>query len=588
MKYFLYCRKSTEREERQVMSLQSQQDAAERAFLNQPAIEVVEVLQEAMSAKNPGRPVFADMLNRIERGEADGIISWAPDRLARNSIDGGRIIYLLDTGTIRDLKFATYTFENNSQGKFMLSIMFGQSKYYSDALSDNVKRGNQTKIERGWRPNRAPLGYLNDPATKTIVPDPVLFSLIRRIFDMLIYEGRNPHDVATIVHQQWGLLTPGGQRSGRKPISRSTIYKMLANPFYKGEFEWNGQIYPGLHQAIVTPSEFACVQQKLNERSTPRPVRLSFAYTGMIRCATCSGMVTAERKTNRFGSKYIYYHCSSRGPLRNGCSELSVEEKVLTQTFFVFLESLRIREDVVAWVRGYLPEFANDVKVRRGQIRRVQIAAQAEIAAQLAEVTSLRLRRLIQDEEFDQLRRQLEARKAALDDIDNAEDVDLIEPFELLVKASKYAVDWIAQPENAAKRELLKIVGSNPTLGAKKLSIYATEPFFSDPELCALPRLLHDVEQVRTLTPRQIAGRGRRIVASLAKTLESEDGRHRFEVLRRLIPRLESPDNELPILPRSYRRAVSKVARRKRSDAAPSRSPRRARSDVHTRPRKHQ
>ena len=73
-------------------------------------------------------------------------------RLARNSIDGGQIIYLLDRGSLKDLKFATQSFENNPQGKFMLSITFGYSKYYVDALSENVKRGNRAKVERGWRP----------------------------------------------------------------------------------------------------------------------------------------------------------------------------------------------------------------------------------------------------------------------------------------------------------------------------------------------------------------------------------------------------------------------------------------------------
>ena len=69
------------------------------------------------------------MLRRIERGEVDGIIAWHPDRLARNSMDGGKIIYLLDNKRLKDLKFATFTFENNPQGKFMLSIIFGYSKY---------------------------------------------------------------------------------------------------------------------------------------------------------------------------------------------------------------------------------------------------------------------------------------------------------------------------------------------------------------------------------------------------------------------------------------------------------------------------
>jgi hypothetical protein len=161
-------------------------------------------------------------------------VAWAPDRLARNSIDGGQIVYLLDCGVLRDLKFSTYTFENNSQGKFMLSIMFGQSKYYSDALSENVKRGNQTKLEKGWRPNHAPLGYLNCPVTRTILPDPIHFSLVRRIFELFLSGAFSPRQIATMARDEWGFLTPRKRRSGGKPLVLGTVYKMLGNRFTMG------------------------------------------------------------------------------------------------------------------------------------------------------------------------------------------------------------------------------------------------------------------------------------------------------------------------------------------------------------------
>ncbi|NJO34147.1 MAG: recombinase family protein [Rhodospirillales bacterium] len=260
MKYFIYCRKSSEAEDRQVMSIESQLSTLHRTFADRSDITVVEVYQEAFSAKAPGRADFDAMLARIERGEADGIIAWAPDRLARNSIDGGKIIYLLDCGTIRDLKFATYTFENNSQGKFMLQIMFGQSKYYSDALSENVKRGNRTKIEKGWRPNQAPLGYLNDPVTKTIVEDPIHFPLVGQILSMMLTGAYSPKQIAIAARDEWGFTTPKKRRIGGTPLAMSTIYKMLTNPFYAGIIVWNGQSYPGKHRPMITIDEFQRIQ----------------------------------------------------------------------------------------------------------------------------------------------------------------------------------------------------------------------------------------------------------------------------------------------------------------------------------------
>ena len=105
-KFFLYARKYTDVEDKQVLSIEAQLSEL-RAFAKRENLEIVEELIEKQSAKMPGRPIFGEMLKKIEVGEAKGIISWHPDRLARNSVDGGRIIYLLDCGHLEALKFPT-------------------------------------------------------------------------------------------------------------------------------------------------------------------------------------------------------------------------------------------------------------------------------------------------------------------------------------------------------------------------------------------------------------------------------------------------------------------------------------------------
>lgn len=112
-KYFLYARKSTDVEDKQVLSTEAQLTEL-RAYARQEKLEIIEELIEKQSAKIPRRPIFNEMLSRIESDEADGIICWHPDRLARNSVDGGKITYLIDCGHLHFLKCHQFWFENTS------------------------------------------------------------------------------------------------------------------------------------------------------------------------------------------------------------------------------------------------------------------------------------------------------------------------------------------------------------------------------------------------------------------------------------------------------------------------------------------
>ena len=156
IKYYLYARKSTEDDDHQIMSIEAQLCEL-REFAHKNGLSVIEEITESKSAKIPGREKFGEKMAKIEKADGVGILAWHPDRLARNSIDGGRIIYLVDTGKIVSLRFPTFWFEPTPQGKFMLSVAFGQAKYYTDNLRENILRGIRQKIRRGELSAKAPM-----------------------------------------------------------------------------------------------------------------------------------------------------------------------------------------------------------------------------------------------------------------------------------------------------------------------------------------------------------------------------------------------------------------------------------------------
>lgn len=500
MRYFIYCRKSSESEDRQILSIESQRSELERSFGSSPDISVVGLYEESFSAKAPGRLLFNEMLSRIEKGDADGILAWHPDRLARNSIDGGKIIYLLDRGAIKSLRFATYTFENNPQGKFMLSIIFGYSKYYVDSLSENVKRGNRTKVANGWRPNNAPLGYKNDRETKTIVPDPVHFALIRRMYDLMLTGTYSAMQIAHLARDEWGFRTPKKKRGGGTPLAPSTTYKILTNPFYAGLILWNGEIHPGKHQPVVTVAEWERVQKLLSRTSWQRPQKYRFAFTGMIRCGACGRMVTAEKKRNRFGSEYVYYHCTRRS-LPPRCKERSLEVDSLTEQVVKFLARVLLPRQYHAWaLTDAVKSEEPGERSREATMRSLQ-AAIAAVREERLELTRMRARMQIGDEEFAAERLRLQREEIRLvESLKRAErDEVRFEPWQDFISFNDRAVPWFQAGEDDTKRLILETAGSNLSLRTKELSIEARKPFRWPTPYDDFSRLLAHIREVREL-----------------------------------------------------------------------------------------
>jgi site-specific DNA recombinase len=521
MRYFTYCRKSQDSEDRQVASIPSQEAEAARLAATRNGAQVVDVLKEAQSAKRPGRPVFDYMLDRIEAGEADGIIAWHPDRLARNAADGGRIIDLLDTGKLKDLRFCTYTFENNAQGKLMLSMLFSFAKYYVDALSDNIRRGQRTQIAGGWRPSTPPLGYLFDRVAHRVIPDPDRFDAVRRIWKLVLSESQTPTAVARMASATWGLRTRQTKKRGGHALSRSGVYAILKNPFYAGLFMWNGQIHEGKHQAMITVEEFDRVQRYLRRKGHTRPSRKHFAYTGIVKCS-CGLSVTANNTTNRYGYQYTYYHCTQRHPTFT-CHEPYVRVESLETQIEAFLETL----SVAPLVRDALAARVGQDADRRDDMRETQAAALrkevGEATNELANLTTLRIRELIRDEEFLGKRNDLELRLRVLNDkLGQLEQPELtLEPFEILISFSNRAVECFRRATPGKRRLILQTVGLNPVLRAGKLSIQAKKPFRQDGRDDRVSLLCTVVHDVRTFFRKDPAMFGK-LITDLKRILSDD------------------------------------------------------------------
>ncbi|KAF0181116.1 MAG: Resolvase protein [Limisphaerales bacterium] len=518
--YFIYCRKSSEAEDRQVLSIESQTRELEQlaAKLNLP---VTEILTESKSAKDPGRPVFNKMMQRLYRGEAAGIICWKLDRLARNPVDGGSIIWAIKQHGIRVLTPAQ-SYAREDDNIILMYIEFGMAQKYVDDLSKNVKRGLKTKIENGWYSGVAPAGYLNhtDKRTgeNTLVIDPERFPLIRRMWDLMLTGLHTPPRILETANQEWGFRTRPTRKMGGKPLGRSTIYKIFTKPFYYGWFEYpkdSGQWYQGKHEPMITEAEYDRVQALLGHNGNPRPQsHPEFAFTGIIRCGDCRQMVTAEEKhqvicgscrfkfahrrheacprcqtsmekmVNPHFLRYTYYHCAKSKLPR--CQQKSISVQKLEQQIAQSLARIHISEKFKGYCLKYLHELHAQESAPRTAIIEARQKAHQECARQIDSLVKLKTSAgnmdgcLLSDEEYARQRSGLLKEKATLGQL--LQNGGAWVKQQLKLSEQTFAFASTAQARFAkggpkTKKEMLLTFGSNLTLKDKKLCIEAREPF---------------------------------------------------------------------------------------------------------------
>jgi site-specific DNA recombinase len=492
-KYFLYARKSSESEDRQVASIDSQienmKQDAEREHL-----AIIDVLSEAQSAKAPGRPVFSRMIERIRRGEAQGVICWKLDRLARNPVDGGQVSWMLQQGLITHIRTHERDYYS-TDNVLMMSVEFGMANQYVRDLSASVKRGLTDKAKRGWYPVQPPLGYLNDrtPAKgqRTIMKDPERFAVVRKIFDHMLAGAYTAPRVLQIATNQWALRT----RRGRK-LSESNIYDLLGNPFYYGMFEFprgSGLWYRGAHEPMITPEEYDGIQVLLGRKGRPRSKGHNFAFTGTMQCVECGAAVTAEEKfkypKNGKIHHYIYYHCTKRK--KPDCTEPSLEEKGLLSQITEIVDRFMIPPEFQAYaLKWFRNEHEKETESQKAVFASRHQAYNACVQ-KLDKLIDMRAAEEITEDEFVRKRAEVVKEKARYQGVlnDSADGSPRVaEDMLTFIRDVKDRLDH-GTPEQ--RREILLALGSNHQLGSRKLALELQKPLIPMGKAASEVREIH-------------------------------------------------------------------------------------------------
>ncbi len=484
IKYFLYARKSSESEDRQVQSIDDQIKRI-KELADTLKLEIKEVLTESKSAKKPNcRPVFTSMLERIEKGEASGILCWQINRLSRNPIDSGTISWMLQQGALKCIQTIDrqYLPDDNV---LLFNVESGMANQFIIDLRKTSKRGMEGKADRGWFPSRAPLGYFNDKLEHIIYEDAERFQLVRKMWDMMLTGNYNPTKIREIANKEWGFRTPKTKRCGGGEIANSVIYKTFPNIFYTGMFEWAGRVYNGNHKPMITVEEFDRVQVLLGRKGKPRPKSHEFAYTGIMRCKVCGSMYTACEKTKLVKSTgelktYVYYSCTRRKKNTHCDQRSPMTLKELETQVEMELERNTILPQFQQWALKILNR-DNDKEIDdRRKIYETQHKSLIETQNELDNLTRMRYRELIDDEAFikerDVLKVKIAKFKSNLRETEDRAE-KWLELTERTFNFATYARKAFVMGGLQEKREIFAALGQNFLVKDKKVSIEANEWF---------------------------------------------------------------------------------------------------------------
>ncbi len=497
---FVYVRKSSESEDRQVLSLESQsgvlKDLAKRYEMN-----VVKEFTEAKSAKEPGRQVFNEMIEAIKRGEAENIVCWKLDRLTRNPVDQGTIQHLLQKGIIQRITTPDREYLPGDN-VLMMGVEMGMANQFILDLRKNVMRGNKTKLEKGGLPGRPPIGYLNDP-DKTIIPDPARFPLVQKLLRLFLTGAYTPRQLVTIASDEIGLTKPG-KHVTKKGFDKSYIYKVLRNPFYCGVIVRAGERYAGSHERMINPVEheeiLRLLKRQKSESSTKTEPKTLFPLTGMIRCG-CGRMITAYVVKKSNGKRYRYYSCTRKiCHDEQKCSEPIVRADDLEEQAYELVKSVSLPKPLAAWIKawaklGHMHEsFITELEVEGLHKEKERIIKRQH------NLTAYLLDNVITREEYgkekpmlvSELQRvqgRLEANMTRIKDWEEA----VCCVVDLAALAKEVYED---KGDVEGKKIILQAIGSNFVLKDKKLNVEVKKPF----QVIANNKIVLSLEDEKDLT----------------------------------------------------------------------------------------
>ncbi|QKJ32443.1 recombinase family protein [Mucilaginibacter mali] len=485
--YFEYARKSTEGEDRQALSIPGQlEDTAK--LVERERLRVLATFTDSGSAKVPfNRPNYSEMIRRIKKGEAAGVIVWKVDRLVRNHLEGGELVHLLQTGVIRSIWTPNREYLSKDSA-ILISLETSMAAQYSVDLSERVAKGLAKKAEMGQPPCMARLGYLNTKNTlhgsNKIIADPKRWHLVRKLHDLILTGRYTMREAAAVLNEQFHFRTRGSRHRSSRPLSLSMAHKILSDPFYTGNFYYKGRLYKGAYKPMITMEEHKRIKDILARRNKPKVHKHDFAFTGFIKCGSCGCSITASKKLKKLSTgeyrAYIFYHCTKRKSGTPCAEKHYTTERDILEMIGTEISRITVTQRWKEWalntVRGnYQPKLDE-----QSALLQTARSHERSLLAELDTLLDLRIANTINEEKYHQKKAEREMQVLAAREKTRRLEENVNDWENRLSPRLDFAVsaaDLLKSDNPKAQKSVCGYLGWNWVLSGKKLT-FTRFPWF--------------------------------------------------------------------------------------------------------------
>ncbi len=326
-------------------------------------------ISESASGKQI-RKKFNEMMSDVRKSKIPVILCEKTDRLTRNMKDALGISEWLQEDASHAVHFVKENFIANRETKAHENLVWDMkvaiAKFYSQNLSEEVKKGQKEMLAQGRFPTKAPIGYMTigEEGHKTHVLNPETAPLIKQMFEW--YATGN----YSIIRLEKELYDRGIRTKSGKRFRKSKIHVALQDPFYIGKMRWLGVIYPAVHEALIKTDLFDKVQTTLRRQiKNPKYQKHNPLFRAKITCTGCGGMVTWYEKKGHW-----YGHCNNSDAFKNCPKKTGIrEDRVEPQLTSVFEVIAPKDERVLAAIEDILrSQHQERISQRENEVKRIQ------------------------------------------------------------------------------------------------------------------------------------------------------------------------------------------------------------------------